>query len=102
MKRKICVVTGSRAEYGLLRWVMHEINDHPDLVLQIIATGGHLSEKQGLTYKEIERDGFQITSVVENLSGPDTEESISKAIGNGIIGFADTFNELSPDLVLIL
>jgi GDP/UDP-N,N'-diacetylbacillosamine 2-epimerase (hydrolysing) len=102
MKRKICVVTGSRAEYGLLRWVMHEINDHPDLVLQIIATGGHLSEKQGLTFKEIERDGFQITSFVENLSGPDTEESISKAIGNGIIGFADAFNELSPDLVLIL
>jgi GDP/UDP-N,N'-diacetylbacillosamine 2-epimerase (hydrolysing) len=102
MKRKICVVTGSRAEYGLLRWVMQGISDYPDLVLQVVATGGHLSEKQGLTFKEIERDGFQITSFVENLFGDDTEESISKAIGNGIIGFADVFNQLSPDLVLIL
>lgn len=102
MKRKICVVTGSRAEYGLLRWVMHGISDHPDLALQIIATSGHLSEKHGFTFKEIERDGFQITSFVEILSGTDTEVSISRAIGNGIIGFTDTFNELKPDLVLIL
>ena len=67
MKRKICVVTGSRAEYGLLRWVMHGISDHPDLDLQIVATGGHLSEKHGLTYKDIERDGFVINKSVENL-----------------------------------
>ena len=74
MKRKICVVSGSRAEYGLLRWVMRGINDHPELELQIVVTGGHLSEKHGLTYKDIERDGFHINEFVENLSDSDTED----------------------------
>ena len=102
MKRKICVVTGSRAEYGLLRWVMHGISDHPDLDLQIVATGGHLSEKHGLTYKDIERDGFIINKFVENLSETDTEDAISKSIGVGIIGFSDVIKELKPDLLIIL
>ena len=102
MKRKICVVSGSRAEYGLLRWVMHGINDHPELELQIVVTGGHLSEKHGLTYKDIERDGFHINEFVENLSDSDTEDSISKSIGVGIIGFSDALKGLKPDLLVIL
>ena len=62
MNRKICVITGTRADYGLLRWVMQGIKDDADLNLQIIATGMHLSPKFGLTYKAIEADGFEITS----------------------------------------
>ena len=72
MNRKICVITGTRADYGLLRWVMQGINDDSDLNLQIIATGMHLSTEFGLTYKAIEVDGFEITSMVNLLasSGP--------------------------------
>ena len=60
MKRKICIITGTRAEYGLLRWLMQGIKDDPQLSLQIIATGMHLSSTFGQTYKEIEADGFHI------------------------------------------
>ena len=67
MKRKVCVITGSRAEYGLLRWLMHEIEDDQDLELQIIATGTHLSHEFGLTYREIEADGFKIDKKNEML-----------------------------------
>ena len=66
--RKICVVTGTRAEYGLLPWVMQGIKDDPELTLQIIATGMHLSPEFGLTYREIEKDGFQIDCKVEILT----------------------------------
>ena len=81
---------------------MHGINDHPELELQIVVTGGHLSEKHGLTYKDIERDGFHINEFVENLSDSDTEDSISKSIGVGIIGFSDALKGLKPDLLVIL
>ena len=60
MKRKICVVSGSRADYGLLRWVMQGIKDDPNLTLQVIVTGMHLSPTFGLTYKEIETDGLDL------------------------------------------
>ena len=66
-KRKICVVTGTRAEYGLLRWLMDEINKSTKLELQIIVTGMHLSPEFGLTYKEIENDGFNISEKIETL-----------------------------------
>ena len=102
MKRKICVVTGTRAEYGLLRWVMQGIKDEPDLVLQIIATGMHLSPEFGLTYREIEKDGFQIDSKVEMLTSSDTPVGIAKSMGLGMIGFADALNELAPDLLVVL
>ena len=102
MTRKICVITGSRAEYGLLRWVMQGIKDEPTLTLQIIATGMHLSPKYGSTYQEIEGDGFLIDRKVEILTGSDTPVGIAKSIGNGLIRFADALDELKPDLIVVL
>jgi GDP/UDP-N,N'-diacetylbacillosamine 2-epimerase (hydrolysing) len=100
--RKICIVTGTRAEYGLLRWVMQGIKDAPELKLQIIATGMHLSPEFGLTYQEIEQDGFHIDRKVEMLTSSDTAVGITKSMGLGLIGFADALNELHPDLILLL
>ncbi len=102
MIRKICVVTGTRAEYGLLSSLMKEIKKEPDLKLQIVATGMHLSPEFGLTYKEIEEDGFFIDSRVEMLLSSDTVIGITKSIGLGIIGFADAFARLKPDLLVLL
>jgi UDP-hydrolysing UDP-N-acetyl-D-glucosamine 2-epimerase len=101
-KRKICVVTGSRAEYGLLYWLMKEIKSDAELELQIIATGMHLSPEFGLTYKQIEFDGFKINWKVEMLLSSDTSVGISKSIGIGIIGFADALNLLKPDIMVVL
>ena len=102
MSRKICVITGTRAEYGLLRWVMQGIKDDPDLTLQVIATGMHLSPEFGLTYREIEKDGFQIDRKVEMLISSDTPVGIGKSMGLGLIGFAEALNELNPDLIVVL
>jgi len=102
MSRKICVVTGTRAEYVLLRWLMAAIRDHDELDLQIIVTGMHLSGEFGHTYKEIEADGFQIYRKVDILLGSDTSVGVSKSIGIGIIGFTDALDNLSPDLLLVL
>lgn len=102
MIRKICVVTGTRAEYGLLRWVMQGIKDEPALALQVIATGMHLSPEFGQTYREIEQDGFQIDIKVEMLTSSDTPVGIAKSMGLGLIGFADALHELSPDLIVVL
>jgi GDP/UDP-N,N'-diacetylbacillosamine 2-epimerase (hydrolysing) len=102
MKRKICVITGTRAEYGLLRWVMQGIKDDNELSLQIIATGMHLSPEFGRTYREIEQDGFRIVRKVEMLTSSDTPVGIAKSMGLGLIGFADAFNELKPDLIVVL
>lgn len=100
--RKICVITGTRAEYGLLRWVMEGIQDDPELILQIIATGMHLSPEFGFTYQAIEQDGFQINRKVEMLTSSDTPVGIAKSMGLGMIGFADALNDLKPDLILVL
>jgi len=100
--RKICVITGTRAEYGLLRWVMQGIKDDPELTLQVIATGMHLSPEFGLTYREIEQDGFQIDRKVEMLASSDTSVGIAKSMGLGMIGFADALNELRPYLIVVL
>ena len=102
MNRKICVITGTRAEYGLLRWVMQGIEDDPELTLQIIATGMHLSPEFGLTYREIEQDGFQIDHKVEMLTSSDTAVGIAKSMGLGLIGFADALSELAPDVIVVL
>lgn len=102
MRRKICVITGTRAEYGLLRWVMQGIKDDSELTLQLIVTGMHLSPEFGLTYHEIEKDGFQINRKVEMLTSSDTPVGIAKSMGLGLIGFADALNELSPDLIVVL
>jgi len=101
-KKKICVVTGSRAEYGLLRWVMQGIKDSKKLELQIVVTGMHLSPEFGSTYKEIENDRFTINHKIEMLMSSDTASGISKSIGVGLIGFADVFEHIKPDMLLVL
>jgi len=102
MSRKICIITGTRAEYGLLRWVMQGIKDDFELTLQVIATGMHLSPEFGVTYHEIEKDGFKIDRKVEMLTSSDTPVGIAKSMGLGLIGFADALNELGPDLIVVL
>jgi len=101
-KRKICIITGTRAEYGLLYWLMREVKKTYDLELQIIVTGMHLSPEFGLTYKQIEHDGFTINEKVEMLLSSDSEIGITKSVGVGVIGFADALSNLSPDLVVVL
>lgn len=100
--RKICVVTGSRAEYGLLSGLMKQINESEDLMLQVIATNMHLSPEFGLTYKEIEKDGFVIDKKVEMLLSSDTSNATAKSVGLGMIGFADAYGDLNPDLIVVL
>ncbi len=100
--RKVCVVTGTRAEYGLLRWVMEGIRDSELLELQLVVTGAHLSPEFGLTYREIEADGFKIDRKVEMLLSSDTAVGVSKSVGLAITGLAEAFDELRPDVVLLL
>jgi UDP-hydrolysing UDP-N-acetyl-D-glucosamine 2-epimerase len=95
-------VTGSRAEYGLLSAVMKEIKEDPAFTLQVIATGSHLSPEFGLTYREIEKDGFSIDARVEMLLSSDTPVGITKSLGVGVIGFADALHALKPDLLMLL
>lgn len=102
MTRKICVITGTRADYGLLRWVMQGIKNEHECTLQIVATGMHLSPEFGLTYREIEQDGFQVDRKVEMLTSSDTQVGIAKSMGLGLIGFADALNDLRPDLLVVL
>ncbi len=102
MTRRICVVTGTRAEFGLLRWLMQEIKESGDLELQVLATGMHLSPEFGLTYKEIEHAGFHIDAKVEMLLSADTATSVSKSMGLGMIGYADAYERLAPDLIVVL
>lgn len=102
MKRKICVVTGTRAEFGLLRWVMNDIQNRDDLQLQIVATGSHLSKQHGETVNEITEAGFTIDYKVEMLLSSDTSTAVTKSIGLGLIGFADAFAVLEPDIVVLL
>ena len=102
MSRKICIITGSRAEYGLLRWVMQGIKDHPDLTLQLIVTGMHLSKDFGMTIDEIENDGFEVNDKIDILSYADTSLGISQSMADALLGFAKAFYRLKPDLVLVL
>ncbi|WP_197712153.1 UDP-N-acetylglucosamine 2-epimerase [Polynucleobacter necessarius] len=100
--KKICVITGTRAEYGLLRWVMQGIKDEPTLALQVIVTGMHLSPEFGLTYKVIEQDGFKIDRKIEMLTSSDTPVGVAKSMGLGMISFADALHEMKPDLIAVL
>ncbi len=101
MKRKICVVTGTRAEYGLLYWLMKGIEADEHLELQLIVTGMHLSPEFGLTYREIEKE-FTIHKKIEILLSSDTAVGISKSMGLAQISFAEAYDELKPDLVVVL
>lgn len=100
--RRICVITGSRAEYGLLSGLMRAIQEDADLQLQIIATNMHLSPEFGLTYKEIEQDGFRIDKKVQMLLSSDTSNATTKSVGLATIGFADAYEDLQPDLIVVL
>lgn len=100
--KKICIVTGSRAEYGLLKPIMQAIKDDNELSLQIVATGSHLSTEFGLTYKTIEDDGFIIDEKVEILLSSDTKIAINKSIGLAMISFGEVFERLKPDLIIVL
>jgi GDP/UDP-N,N'-diacetylbacillosamine 2-epimerase (hydrolysing) len=101
-RRKICVVTGSRAEYGILYWLMRGIRDCQELELQVVATGMHLSPEFGLTYRAIEEDGFRVHAKVEMLLSSDTAVGVTKSIGLGMIGFAEIWPQLRPDIVVVL
>lgn len=102
MMKKICIVTATRAEYGLLRPLMVEIQDHQDFELQILATGAHLSPEFGNTYTQIEQDGFIIAEKVEMLLSADSSTAIVKTMGLALIGLADAFARLRPDAIAIL
>lgn len=102
MTRRICFVTGTRAEYGLLRGVMEAVRDEPSFALQLIATGSHLSPEFGLTYREIEADGFRIDRKLEILLSSDTPTGTAKSMGLAMIGFADALATLDPDLLVVL
>ena len=99
--KKICVVTGTRAEYGLLYWLLKEIEADKDFELQVIVTGMHLSPEFGLTYKEIEKE-FKINKKIEMLLSSDTSVGISKSMGLAQISFAESYDELKPDIVIVL
>jgi UDP-N-acetylglucosamine 2-epimerase (non-hydrolysing)/GDP/UDP-N,N'-diacetylbacillosamine 2-epimerase (hydrolysing) len=102
MPRKLAVITGSRAEYGLLYWLLQEIQADTALELQLVVTGMHLSPEFGLTYRSIEQDGFHIAAKVEMLLSSDTPIGIAKSMGLGVISFADTLANLKPDVVVVL
>lgn len=102
MKRRVAVVTGTRAEYGLLYWIIKGIRSDSSLELNLIATGMHLSPEFGLTVKEIETDGFPIAERVEMLLSGDTEHSIAASMGIGLMGFAKAYERLRPDMVVLL
>lgn len=100
--RKICIFTGTRAEYGIMSRLFRLIEDDPELQLQIVATNMHLSPEFGMTYKEIEADGFHIDKKVEMLLSSDTANGTVKSMGLATIGFADAIEDLKPDLAVIL
>ncbi|WP_297417044.1 UDP-N-acetylglucosamine 2-epimerase [Clostridium sp.] len=102
MKKNICVVTGTRAEYGLLKRLIFKLSDNINFHTKIVATGMHLSPEFGLTYKEIEKDGLKIDEKIEILLSSDTPESISKSMGLTIISFSEYFKRTQPDLIIIL
>ena len=100
--RKICVVTATRAEYGLLKCLLDDIQNDPVLTLQVISTGSHLSPEFGYTNQQIMDDGFTVNKQIEILLSSDTPVGVSKSMGLAQISFAEAFEELKPDLVLVL
>lgn len=99
--RKVSIITGGRAEYGLLYPVIKKVQEHQDLELQLLVTGMHLKEEFGSTYKEIEKE-FKIDKKVDIPLDDDSAVGISTSISSAISGFAESFNELKPDIVVVL
>ncbi len=102
MKKRVCVITGSRADYGILKPLLQEFLKTPEFLLQIIVTGSHLSREFGLTYKEIENDGYSIDEKIKILSSFDTTTAISKSLGLAVVGLSNALDRLLPELVVIL
>lgn len=102
IKRKVCVVTGSRAEYGILFPVLKEIQRDERLALQLVATTMHLSDEFGSTYRQIEKDGFTIDEKIDNLVTPHSDLSMPKSSGMATMLLADSFKKLKPNIVLLL
>ncbi len=100
--RKIAVFTGTRAEYGLLYWLLKDIQQDPDLELQLLVSAMHLSPEFGMTYQQIEADGFVISEKVEMLLSSDSSVGTAKSIGLGVIGFADALSRMQPDVLIVL
>lgn len=101
-KKKISILTATRAEYGLLKPLIQKLNLVEEFDVRVVATGAHLSPEFGLTYKEIEKDGIILDKKIEMLLSSDTPVAISKSMGLAMISFADYFNELKPDLLVLL
>ena len=102
MTRRIAVFTGTRAEYGLLYWLLKDLQAHPDLELQLIAGAMHLSPEFGETSRQIEQDGFRIDARVEMLLSSDSRVGMAKSLGLGTLGLADALDRLQPDLLVLL
>lgn len=100
--KKIAVFTGTRAEYGLLYWFLKDIQADPELLLQLIVSGMHFSPEFGETYKQIEKDGFHIDEKIEILLSSNSSVGVAKSIGLGVLGFADAFSRLQPNVLVIL
>jgi GDP/UDP-N,N'-diacetylbacillosamine 2-epimerase (hydrolysing) len=102
MSRKVCVITGTRADYGLLRLLMQAIRDEPALALQILATGMHLSADYGLTYREIEQDGFHIDEKAPIPLDDNSAAGVARSVGHGVIAITDALERLRPDIAVVL
>lgn len=102
MKRKICVFTSTRAEYGLLKGLLRKICGEPSLQLQILASGAHLSPEFGMTIQEIKADGFEPDEAVEMLLSSDTPGAICKSMGLAMMGYGEALQRLKPDIVVVL
>lgn len=102
MKKKISVLTATRAEYGLLKSLINKLNTVEEFDVRVVVTGAHLSPEFGLTYKEIEKDGINIDEKIEILLSADTPSAISKSMGLAMISFADYFEKLKPDMLIVL
>jgi UDP-hydrolysing UDP-N-acetyl-D-glucosamine 2-epimerase len=102
MKRKVCIVTATRAEYGPMRWLIEDVQNDPALELQLVVTGTHLSVEHGYTYDEILKDGFVADEMVEMSLAQTDQRSLVKAMGQCQIGLADAFDRLQPDILVVL
>jgi len=102
MNKKICIISGSRADFGLIKPLLNQIKTSGNFILQFIATGSHLSPEFGLTYKEIQSDGFDITEKIEVLLNSDTTRGICKSMGLVLISFAEAYSRQKPDIIVVL
>jgi GDP/UDP-N,N'-diacetylbacillosamine 2-epimerase (hydrolysing) len=102
MKKKFCVITSSRSDYGLLKPFLEKANIHEKVELQLIVTGSHLASEFGHTYKEIENDGFEINEKIETLLNSDTPVAITKSMGLALISFSEAYNRIRPDVIVVM